>query len=1005
MIDCLQALLFPLLIPTGTSASNQGKAPATHALLGLLFVLFLPTLFFSDVMIRRFALNPGGPFYQYLTYAFLHQRVLHLLVNLYFLRLFARPLEIRIGSLRLAVLFVLAAVGGGLAHAFFYPPSAGGASLPLIGCSGAVFGVIGAYMIVFPFTTVRCIFCVVLVLYPFFRRTVHIYSILFLPVFWVLQWFVNWAFAVVARFFQIGVDSGAISSPAHLGGLAAGIGFAVLAHGLRAFIEDAVEVHAPAKDLEQKLAGALLGNRSTPRPTSVHQAIFSTRAPAPGVGESPPDETATAADPHPVEPAAAELVPADAGPLRPIHRLLLTGRKREARDVYAAMLTRQSDACIDPPGAQMDLARGLVELEDLELAVRAMENLIERHPDDDAGVAARLELAALLVRLERTPKRAVRLLKECLATMPPIDMEREARALLKKLPDSDPEDDGGQSPRNLFAPSPDNLDAEGAFAPKPPPERASLTDLDALFGAPDDTSNMHSPKPADAPEASDRSTPMDADVRDLLATIEGMWSGESSAEPSARDESSGYEVKLDDSGWIRKQGIEAPKPETENISPSMLNPGKHAPTLSGSRPAERIQDDLDADEPSGQQINEWVEKKPHREPTGRRGGVQPRDVGGPIQFPGMDRSVETPEDTELPTASPADPIKPAPRLPERKERQDARAAARPAARRQSPSPSPKRPEPPDHTVVSSIDEEMARADAPSGRESTPRVLVDGPYQVVQQPADRDAAPTAPEETTSAAFQTGLTSFPSNTKRAHSLSGDETVELTADRKYTLLLAPGTQADLDYLTLSLSPVYGLSVDGMKHALLRRRGILAGDLAADQARKLATDLAAHGQTAQLVPQDRRLDFGPTLDVMQLHDRGWTVRVSHEQGSEDHDWMRVILLGCGWVGPEPNAACRLVIDMFVRDPNRHFRIWENTCVLPPEAPLGDRRRRFFWLMARLIRKAEGAVLTRTLHTLAKNKHDETTAQFGSLIEYDNYLRWHVLAHCVPSRRFALSV
>lgn len=84
-----------------------------------------------------------GEVYRLLTSAFLHGGVLHLLLNMYALYLFGPHLEAMLGRLRFTALYVVSALGGSaLSYAFSAP------NQPSLGASGAVFGLLGAFLVV-----------------------------------------------------------------------------------------------------------------------------------------------------------------------------------------------------------------------------------------------------------------------------------------------------------------------------------------------------------------------------------------------------------------------------------------------------------------------------------------------------------------------------------------------------------------------------------------------------------------------------------------------------------------------------------------------------------------------------------------------------------------------------------------------------------------------------------------------------------------------------------------
>jgi membrane associated rhomboid family serine protease len=81
-----------------------------------------------------------------ITYQFLHGGVLHLFSNMLFLWVFGDNVEDAMGHLRFLVFYLLCGVAGGLAHAAALPSS----PYPLVGASGAVAGVIAAYLMLHP---------------------------------------------------------------------------------------------------------------------------------------------------------------------------------------------------------------------------------------------------------------------------------------------------------------------------------------------------------------------------------------------------------------------------------------------------------------------------------------------------------------------------------------------------------------------------------------------------------------------------------------------------------------------------------------------------------------------------------------------------------------------------------------------------------------------------------------------------------------------------------------
>ena len=85
----------------------------------------------------------SGQYYRLLTAAFLHGGVVHLLLNMYALYMFGPILEGALGRLRFTVLYLVSALGGSAASYAF-----SGQLQPSLGASGAVFGLLGAFLVV-----------------------------------------------------------------------------------------------------------------------------------------------------------------------------------------------------------------------------------------------------------------------------------------------------------------------------------------------------------------------------------------------------------------------------------------------------------------------------------------------------------------------------------------------------------------------------------------------------------------------------------------------------------------------------------------------------------------------------------------------------------------------------------------------------------------------------------------------------------------------------------------
>lgn len=142
-----------------------------------------------------------------ITAMFLHGGIVHIAGNMLFLWIFGNNIEDAMGSLRFIVFYLLC----GLVAAFAQIAVGPNSDIPNIGASGAIAGVLGAYLLLFPRAEVQT-----LVFLGFFVRLVRLPALLFLGLWFVLQLFSGVA--------GLGMEAtGGVAWFAHIGGFIAGI--------------------------------------------------------------------------------------------------------------------------------------------------------------------------------------------------------------------------------------------------------------------------------------------------------------------------------------------------------------------------------------------------------------------------------------------------------------------------------------------------------------------------------------------------------------------------------------------------------------------------------------------------------------------------------------------------------------------------------------------------------------------------------------------------------------
>ena len=137
---------------------------------------------------------------------FLHGGILHLLGNMLFLWVFGSSVEDRLGHLSYLFFYLLCGLGAGVTHIL----ANWGSSVPSIGASGAISGIMGAYIVLFPFSRI-----LTLVPLLFFFFTVRIPALLMIGYWFAIQF--------LSGLSSLGeANQGGVAWWAHIGGFVMG---------------------------------------------------------------------------------------------------------------------------------------------------------------------------------------------------------------------------------------------------------------------------------------------------------------------------------------------------------------------------------------------------------------------------------------------------------------------------------------------------------------------------------------------------------------------------------------------------------------------------------------------------------------------------------------------------------------------------------------------------------------------------------------------------------------
>jgi membrane associated rhomboid family serine protease len=154
-----------------------------------------------DVYFDRFA--------PVVTSMFIHGGFAHIIFNMLFLYIFGDNVEDHMGKLKFVVFYLLCGTSAAYLQLYLSP----GSKLPMVGASGAIAGVLGGYMVLFPRARVLALVPILLIF-----QIVELPAYVFIGFWFVLQFVIG-----TASLLSSAGDSGGIAYFAHVGGFVAGL--------------------------------------------------------------------------------------------------------------------------------------------------------------------------------------------------------------------------------------------------------------------------------------------------------------------------------------------------------------------------------------------------------------------------------------------------------------------------------------------------------------------------------------------------------------------------------------------------------------------------------------------------------------------------------------------------------------------------------------------------------------------------------------------------------------
>ncbi len=211
------------MIPLKDDIVSRKKPIITYLILGLNILVYL----------YEFALGPGKnefiwsfgavpydifhpisldggfslePYLRIFFSMFIHANFMQIMGNMVFLWVFSDNVEDRLGHLKFLIFYLICGIAGAMLHSITSPNS----RIPMVGASGAISGVLGAYVLFYPRARILA-----LIPFGFFIRITYLPSLLFIVIWFLYQFFLG--------IVSIGAQGGGVAYFAHIGGFIAGL--------------------------------------------------------------------------------------------------------------------------------------------------------------------------------------------------------------------------------------------------------------------------------------------------------------------------------------------------------------------------------------------------------------------------------------------------------------------------------------------------------------------------------------------------------------------------------------------------------------------------------------------------------------------------------------------------------------------------------------------------------------------------------------------------------------
>ena len=205
------------MFPIRDSIRSEKKPLVAWTIIGINLIVFLWEIFGPnpEMFISRYALTPKAinffspvSLMPFLTSLFLHGGWVHLISNMWFLKIFGDNVEASLGHVRFLIIYLAWGIIASLIQYLFSIAS----SIPMLGASGAIAGVLGAYMILFPRSKIETLI-----------PAVGFWTRIMVPApFMLFYWFITQIFSGTISLAIETNTTGGVAWWAHAGGFLAG---------------------------------------------------------------------------------------------------------------------------------------------------------------------------------------------------------------------------------------------------------------------------------------------------------------------------------------------------------------------------------------------------------------------------------------------------------------------------------------------------------------------------------------------------------------------------------------------------------------------------------------------------------------------------------------------------------------------------------------------------------------------------------------------------------------